>query len=39
MQSYIVVQKPSMMVVGIEYRTSNSPEAGPKEVEVFIAIE
>lgn len=32
MESYTVVQKPSMMIVGIACRTSNAPEAGPQDI-------
>lgn len=32
MGNYTVVQKPSMIVVGIECRTSNHPDAGPKDI-------
>jgi predicted transcriptional regulator YdeE len=32
MKDYIVVQKPSLKLVGIECRTSNSPEAGPYDI-------
>lgn len=32
MENYIVIQKPSMIVVGIECRTSNAPEDGPHDI-------
>ncbi len=32
MKNYKVIQKPSIMVIGIECRTSNSPEAGPYDI-------
>lgn len=32
MRSYIVVQKPTQMVMGIECRTSNALEAGPQDI-------
>ncbi|VHO00848.1 hypothetical protein RHT_00198 [Candidatus Rhabdochlamydia sp. T3358] len=32
MGNYTVVQRPSMLVVGIECRTSNAPEAGPHDI-------
>lgn len=32
MERYTVVQKPAMIVVGIECRTSNAPEAGPHDI-------
>ncbi len=32
MQDYEVIQKPSIMVIGIECRTSNAPEAGPHDI-------
>lgn len=32
MKSYEVVQKPAMVIVGIECRTSNAPEAGPHDI-------
>lgn len=32
MGNYTVIQKPSMIIVGIECRTSNAPEAGPHDI-------
>jgi predicted transcriptional regulator YdeE len=32
MKDYTVVEKPSLIVVGIECRTSNSPDAGPHDI-------
>lgn len=32
MENYTIVQKPSMIVVGIECRTSNDPEAAPHDI-------
>jgi len=32
MQNYKVIQKPTIMVIGIECRTSNAPEAGPHDI-------
>ena len=32
METYKVVQRPSILVLGIEYRTSNVPEAGPHDI-------
>jgi predicted transcriptional regulator YdeE len=32
MKKYTVVEKPSMMIMGIECRTSNSPEAAPHDI-------
>lgn len=32
MQSYTIVQKPSVTIVGIECRTSNAPDAGPNDI-------
>lgn len=32
MEDYIVIQKPSIQVIGIECRTSNSPEEGPRDI-------
>lgn len=32
MTKYTVVQKPSIIIIGIECRTSNSPEAGPYDI-------
>ncbi len=32
MKSYTVVQKPSTIIMGIECRTSNAPEAGPHDI-------
>ena len=29
---YTVVKKPSINIIGIECRTSNSPEAGPQDI-------
>lgn len=31
-EKYTIVQKPSMMVIGIECRTSNNPDAGPHDI-------
>lgn len=31
-KNYTVVQKPAMMIMGIECRTSNAPEAGPQDI-------
>lgn len=32
MECFTVMQKPSIIVVGIECRTSNAPEAGPRDI-------
>jgi predicted transcriptional regulator YdeE len=32
MKKYTVVEKPSITIIGIECRTSNSPEAGPQDI-------
>lgn len=32
MNNYTVVQKPSLLIAGIECRTSNQPEAGPQDI-------
>lgn len=32
MRSYEVVQKPAILVIGIDCRTSNAPEAGPQDI-------
>lgn len=32
MENFIVIEKPSMMVVGIACRTSNTPEAAPNDI-------
>ena len=32
MKNYTVVEKPSIMVVGIKCRTSNAPEDGPQDI-------
>lgn len=32
MSTYTVIQKPTMMVIGITCRTSNAPEAGPIDI-------
>ncbi len=32
MQSYTVIKKPSQIVMGIECRTSNDPQAGPYDI-------
>lgn len=32
MQNYQVIQKPDILVIGIECRTSNAPEAGPQDI-------
>lgn len=32
MQSYKIIQKPAIRVIGIECRTSNAPEAGPHDI-------
>ncbi len=30
--NYKIVKKPSMIIVGIECRTSNAPHAGPQDI-------
>lgn len=32
MKNYTVVQKPSIVLMGIECRTSNAPDAGPQDI-------
>lgn len=32
MGNYTVIQRPSMLVIGIECRTSNASEAGPHDI-------
>jgi predicted transcriptional regulator YdeE len=32
MKNYTLVQKPSLLLVGIECRTSNAPHAGPQDI-------
>lgn len=32
MGSYVVVQKPAILLIGIDCRTSNAPEAGPQDI-------
>ena len=32
MGSHEVVQKPAILVIGIDCRTSNAPEAGPQDI-------
>ncbi|CDR34926.1 GyrI-like domain-containing protein [Criblamydia sequanensis] len=32
MTNYTLIEKPEMILVGIECRTSNNPEAGPKDI-------
>jgi predicted transcriptional regulator YdeE len=32
MDTYTIIQKPSMVIVGIECRTSNAPDAGPVDI-------
>lgn len=35
MASYKIVQKPATLVIGIECRTSNSPDAAPKDISLL----
>ncbi len=39
MGSYTVARRSSTMIIGIHCKTSNAPEAGPLDIDVFIAIE
>jgi predicted transcriptional regulator YdeE len=32
MKNYTIVQKPSLILIGIECRTSNAPDAGPQDI-------
>ena len=35
MSSHTITKKPSMSIIGIECRTSNAPDAGPKDIPAF----